>query len=107
MPIAITVSDLLRFSEPPVLMDARKSPARAASGLTIPDALRGEPDRVAVWGPALAGRTAVVFCVHGHEVSQGVADALCGLGVAAVYLDGGFEAWHAAGNPVAAIGAES
>ena len=105
MPIPITLDDLLSLTQPPVLIDVRKAPARSSSGRTIPDAGRGEPERATEWGPALSGRRVVVFCVHGHEVSQGVADALTGLGVDATYLEGGFAAWEAAGNPVVEIGA--
>ena len=106
MPTSTTIADLLRSPEPPVLIDVRRAPARAASGLTIPNSLRGEPEHVAEWGRALGSRTVVVFCVHGHEVSQGVADHLSELGVDAAFLVGGFAAWEAGGNPVATIGAD-
>ncbi|APH73117.1 rhodanese-like domain-containing protein [Aquibium oceanicum] len=105
MPIPINLDDLLSLPQPPVLIDVRKAPARSSSGRTIPDAERGEPERATEWGLAFRGRRVVVFCVHGHEVSQGVADALTGLGIDAAYLEGGFAAWEAAGNPVVAIGA--
>jgi rhodanese-related sulfurtransferase len=106
MPIPITLAALLRIPEPPVLVDVRKSPARAASGRTIPNSLRGEPGRVDEWAAVLEGRTVVVFCVHGHEVSQGVADRLSQRGIDAAFLVGGFAAWEAGGNPVAPIGAD-
>ena len=41
----------------------------------------------------------VVYCVHGHEVSQGAAATLREAGVDAVYLEGGFEDFAAAGGP--------
>lgn len=106
MPIPITLPDLLSLPEPPLLVDARKAAARASSGRTIPHALRGEPARAAEWAPAYRGRKVVVFCVHGHEVSQGVADQLTEAGVDAAYLEGGFAVWEAGGHPVVAIGAE-
>ncbi|MDN2579367.1 rhodanese-like domain-containing protein [Aquibium sp. ELW1220] len=106
MPKSITCADLSNACDAPLLIDVRKGPARAASGLTIPDSLRGEPERVAEWARALVGRTVVVFCVHGHEVSRDVANRLAGLGVDCRYLDGGFAAWQARGNPVEAIGAD-
>jgi hypothetical protein len=35
----------------------------------------------------------VVYCVHGHEVSQGVTSALRTAGVDAAYLEGGIAGW--------------
>ncbi|WP_245453232.1 rhodanese-like domain-containing protein [Aquibium carbonis] len=107
MPTSISLADLSCLLEPPLLIDVRKNPARAASARTIPNALRGEPERVDEWGASLEGRTVVVFCVHGHEVSKGVADRLTELGVDSFFLDGGFAAWEAGGNPVEAIGAQA
>lgn len=43
------------------------------------------------------------FCVHGHEVSQGITAALCAMGKDAKYLEGGFSEWQKAGLPVATI----
>jgi hypothetical protein len=79
----------LRSSQPPLVIDVRKPPAFLAARDMIHGALRRDPARVAEWGshlPSAAG--AVVYCVHGHEVSQGVAKAL-----GARYLAGGIEHW--------------
>jgi hypothetical protein len=43
-----------------------------------------------------------VYCVHGHQVSQGVARALRAQGRAAHFLVGGIEAWRAQGLPLIA-----
>jgi hypothetical protein len=55
---------------------------------------------VAQWAKSLpAAGTAVVYCVHGHEVSQNAAQALRDGGIAAHYLDGGIEeGWKANGG---------
>ncbi len=106
MAIAVTLTDLLSSLEQRLPVDVRRPEARASSGRTIPQALRGRPDEVAEWGRALHGRKVVVFCVHGHEISQGIADRLTELGIDAVYLEGGFAAWETAHNPVAMVGAE-
>src|SRR5262249_29594093 len=37
-----------------------------------------------------------VYCVHGHEVSQGAAAALNDAGISTRYLEGGLEGWKAA-----------
>lgn len=79
----------LRSGQPPVIIDVRKPPAFLAADNMIRGALRRDPSRVADWGPALPSAAgAVVYCVHGREVSQGVAKAL-----GARYLEGGIEHW--------------
>jgi hypothetical protein len=55
----------------------------------IRGALRRDPAAVEDWRRALpSGAHVVVYCVHGHEVSQSVAKAL-----GARYLEGGIEHW--------------
>jgi rhodanese-related sulfurtransferase len=39
----------------------------------------------------------VVYCVHGHEVSQSAARTLRELGFKAQYLEGGIATWTEAG----------
>jgi hypothetical protein len=51
---------------------------------------------------ALPGQV-VFFCVHGHEVSQGLTAALCAMGKDARHLEGGFSEWQKAGQSVANI----
>ncbi len=87
---------------PPALVDVRKPPARQASGLMIAGSVRCLHDQVDLWGPKMTGAV-VVYCVHGHEVSQGVCAALRAIGVDAVYLEGGIEGWRLAGLPVVPI----
>ena len=43
----------------------------------------------------------VVYCVHGHEVSQSAARTLRDLGFKAQYLEGGIATWMGAGFDVA------
>jgi hypothetical protein len=64
-------------------------------------ALRRAPEQAAAWAKTLSRESSVVvYCVHGHEVSQGAAKTLNEAGIAARYLDGGIEAWKAAGGKV-------
>ena len=86
-----------------MLVDVRKTPARSESGLMIAGSERHLADQADIWGPACGGAV-VVYCVHGHEVSQGACAALRAIGVDAAYLEGGIEGWQAAGLPVVAIG---
>src|SRR5262245_49646713 len=100
MDASISDSELqvaLRADLPPLLIDVRRRSAfQAATGM-IQGALWRNPDRVSEWAGELprASRV-VVYCVHGDEVSQGVAKVLRENGPAAQYLRGGIEAWKAA-----------
>ena len=59
-------------------------------------------DAVEVWASDLNKDTPiVVYCVHGHEVSQSAARTLRDLGFKAQYLEGGIATWMDAGFDVA------
>jgi rhodanese-related sulfurtransferase len=102
--LAISVPDLRRAiagSHPPIVIDVRRPAAFRDSQGMISGALRRDPEQVHTWLRSLPRAAAVVvYCVHGHEVSQGAAAALSQAGIAARYLDGGIEAWKAAEAPL-------
>ena len=80
------------------LIDVR----RAAGYAQAPDRLAGaawrDPAQLEDWSPVLdASRAVLVYCVHGHEVSQSVALALRARGLDARFVAGGIEACRAAG----------
>src|SRR5207302_4006558 len=79
---------------PPLGIDVRRTePFGDASGVSR-GALRTDAEQIASWGTTLpAAASVVVYCVHGSEVSQGVAKA-----VGAKYLEGGIEAWRETGG---------
>jgi rhodanese-related sulfurtransferase len=91
----------LATDEPPLVIDVRKKPAFLDAPDLIRGALRRDPLRIGDWAGTLP-RTAsvVVYCVHGHEVSQGAAKALQAAGITARYLDGGIERWREEGGEV-------
>ncbi len=93
----ISFSDLratLASGHVPLLLDVRRKPAFHGSGETIAGALRRDPEAVDGWVKTLPrAASVVVYCVHGHEVSQGVAKALESAGLQARYLEGGIEHW--------------
>jgi len=79
---------------PPLVIDVRRNERFLESEHLIDGALHRDPSRVLEWKKALpAGAQVVVYCVHGHEVSQGVARAL-----GARYVQGGLEAWKQMGG---------
>jgi rhodanese-related sulfurtransferase len=80
----------------PLLIDVRPPPAFEADDSLIIGSTRRLPQDVSTWWNALpAGRSVVAYCVHGQEVSQGVANALQKNGVQADYLAGGITDWKA------------
>ena len=88
----------LSDGRPPIVIDVRRGPAFLASREMVGGALRRDPEQVAGWVKSLpAASSVVVYCVHGHEVSQHAAAALSQAGIDARYLEGGLEeGWKAA-----------
>ena len=83
------------------LLDVRRRPAVAAEPWLIPGAVWRDPEQVTIWAAGLnQDQPVVVYCVHGHEVSNGVVDRLRELGFDAALIAGGIEAWKAAGGAV-------
>ena len=91
---AASLRQSLASGRPPLVIDVRKNERFQEAPDLIRGALRRDPLRVAQWGKSLPSEAdVVVYCVHGHEVSQGAAEAL-----GARYLEGGIEAWRASGG---------
>jgi rhodanese-related sulfurtransferase len=100
---AITVAELKSPGDAaPLVIDVRRVKAFLESDAVIAGALRRDPQAVDEWAGMLPGQSVVVYCVHGHEVSQSAARRLRELGVAARYLDHGLEGWRAEGGALAA-----
>lgn len=60
----------------------------------IPGAKWRDPTQVAQWAGSLdKTKPVVIYCVHGHKVSQQVVDHLRQSGFSAQRLTGGIEAW--------------
>lgn len=87
--------------KPPLVIDVRRTPAYLVASSMICGALRRDPTQVSDWAGELpADATVVVYCVHGHAVSQDAARALRDKGMDARYLDHGIEGWREAGGPL-------
>jgi rhodanese-related sulfurtransferase len=83
----------------PVIFDVARRPAYDQRQRVLPTAKWREPVKVAEWaGEIPSGGTAVLYCMHGHNVSQLAAAELRRRGIDARILAGGFEAWEAAGG---------
>ena len=102
--IAITVPELkqkLRVFPPPAVVDVRRAPAFERDPSLIPGAIQRDPAEIATWSLQLESwRPIVVYCVHGHEVSQNAAAALRATGFDARFLELGIEGWREKGGTV-------
>ena len=86
------------------LIDVRRTKARRAQGGDIPGGRWLDPERVLTWKNELVpGSQHIVYCAHGHEISQGIVATLRAMGLDALHLDGGFTAWQASGATVEAL----
>src|SRR5687767_543748 len=98
---AITASGLralIGHKTPPIVIDVRRNQRWQEAPDLIDGALRRDPDQIEQWKKTLpAGADVVVYCVHGHEVSQNAAKAL-----GAKFLEGGIEHWRSDGGELRA-----
>uniref|UniRef100_A4WQI5 Rhodanese domain protein n=1 Tax=Cereibacter sphaeroides (strain ATCC 17025 / ATH 2.4.3) TaxID=349102 RepID=A4WQI5_CERS5 len=107
-PDSISSDKLLRLigtPRCPLLLDVRTNADFAEDPRLVPGAVRLSeaqvaPDRLPGAAAGFRGEAAVAVCRHGHHLSQGLAAFLRHEGVAAEYLEGGFDAWRAAGHPM-------
>lgn len=85
----------------PVIFDVRRAEAYAEAETVIPTAKWRDHRTADLWDADLRnGREVLVYCVHGHQVSQSAAVLLRSAGVRARTLEGGIKAYHAAGGPL-------
>ena len=101
---SITPQDLIeRIGTPrsPRVVDARRAAAFAEADDVIAGAVWRDHRQVEAWAADLArDDEIVVYCVHGHQVSQSAAARLRHLGLQARVLQGGIEAYRAAAGPL-------
>jgi rhodanese-related sulfurtransferase len=91
---ALELRSRLEDDKPPIVIDVRRQAAFMASADMLRGALRRDPEQVDAWAKSLPrAESVVVYCVHGHEVSQRVAAALREVGFSARYLEDGLEGW--------------
>jgi rhodanese-related sulfurtransferase len=94
---AASLKQSILGAEPPLVIDVRRNARFLEAGDLIRGALRRDPERVEQWKNTLPqAAPVVVYCVHGHEVSQNVAKT-----IGARYLEGGIEHWREEGGDIA------
>ncbi len=102
---ATELAGLVGTAAAPLVIDVRRRPVFEAEGQRIAGALWRDHTKAADWAATLpADRPTVVYCVHGHNVSQGAVAVLRALGHDVRHLEGGIEAFRAAGGTLVAKG---
>jgi rhodanese-related sulfurtransferase len=102
-PIEITVSQLSRIiglPGAPVVLDVRPREEFEGGRLLIPTACHLSSQTVSNWASAYRGERVVVYCREGGDISRGTAAWLRESGSDAQTLEGGFEAWRKADQPL-------
>ena len=85
-----------------LVFDVRREADYAASNEIIPGAMWKNPDKIDAWIGALPlTLDVVIYCVRGGSVSNSVVDRLQAAGVKARFIEGGIEAYKAAGGKIA------
>ena len=97
----ITVAQLSRLvglPTAPRLIDVRTEEDYAADPRLLPGTRRHNHALLSHWQDEYRGKPVIVACQRGHKLSQGVVAWLRHAGIDAQSLEGGFEAWRAAGQ---------
>jgi rhodanese-related sulfurtransferase len=82
-----------------ILLDVRRKADYEAAPDLIPGAAWRDPEQVESWSRELPkDRPVVVYCVKGGSVSQSITATLTGQQVNARFVEGGLNAWKAAGG---------
>ncbi|MGJ4928082.1 chromate resistance protein ChrB domain-containing protein [Bradyrhizobium sp. HKCCYLS2038] len=87
----------------PVLIDVRMDEDFAIDPRLLPGSIRRSAEDAPQWSADFAGRAVVVVCQRGAKWSQGSAAWLRVAKASAENLEGGFEAWLAAGLPLVPV----
>jgi rhodanese-related sulfurtransferase len=83
-----------------ILLDVRRKADYDADQEKLPGSEWRDPDKIDEWSTALPGdKQVVVYCVRGGSVSNQVLARLQEKNVQARFIEGGIEAWKAAGGP--------
>lgn len=102
-PNAISFDNLARIigtPRAPRLLDVRSDEDFAADPRLLPGAWRIDDQALAELSTKIGGKPSIAVCQAGHRRSQGAAAWLRAEGCPSQYLEGGFEAWRAAGLPL-------
>jgi len=94
---------MIGSSQSPDIVDVRDNEGLAERPTMVPSSHWRDYRRVDDWSRQTAGKPVVVVCSKGRKLSEGVAAQLRLAGSQAEVLEGGIEAWAAAGLPLVPI----
>ncbi len=84
-----------------LVLDVRREADHAASNEAIPGAFWKNPEKIDAWIGALPKtQEVVIYCVRGGAVSNSIVDRLHAEGIKARFVEGGIEAYKAAGGKI-------
>ncbi|CAN5139715.1 sulfurtransferase/chromate resistance protein [soil metagenome] len=112
-PTTISIDKLARLigtPNCPVLIDVRDADDFLADPRLIPGSVHRSHEQVERWANDIDKPSAIIICQHGRKLSEGVAAWLRHRGRQAESLEGGHQAWMAAGHslvPIARLPGES
>lgn len=93
------LKNLLAARQDVTVLDVRRQGDYDADQVKLPGAKWKNPEKLADWCTALPkDKDIVIYCARGGSVSNSVVDALQGKGLKARFIEGGIEAWKAAGG---------
>ena len=88
-----------------LVLDVRRRSDYEADVQKIPAAAWLDPEKLPQWSTALPlDREIIIYCARGGTVSNSVVDQLQTKGIKARFIEGGIEAWIAAGGQTVAKG---
>ncbi len=102
-PVEITVSQLSRaigLPGAPLLIDVRPREEFETNRHLLPTARHLECQSITSWAEIYRGQRVVIYCGNGDDISQGAAAWLRQAGTDVLTLEGGFEAWSNAKQPL-------
>lgn len=83
------------------LIDVRRASVRLADAAQIPGTQWRDPDGLFTWKDLIPrDKPAILYCAHGHEISQGCTATLAAMGLDARYLIDGFAGWRTADQAI-------
>jgi rhodanese-related sulfurtransferase len=97
------LSKLVGTPQSPTIIDVRDDGDFAAYPSLIPASVRRDFASVEEWAGGYSGTSVVVACKRGKKLSEGVAAVLRLASANAEILEGGSEAWLAAGLPMVPV----
>lgn len=93
-------SRLIGLPTSPAVVDVRIDEDFRGDPRLVPGSLRRDHRNIASWVHDYRGKSVVVVCQRGQKLSEGTAAWLRHEGIDAQTLEGGFEGWKRAGEPL-------